>query len=229
MLRRLFPLVAIAFVLLPLSLRADGFIYIPDGPKIIVNLPDHLIPPRPPRRHFPLSITRHRVLAEINDGLVKTRVEETFHNSSGRQLEGYYMFPLPDGASASGFTMKIAGKVVKGEVLDKDKARSIYEGIVRRAKDPGLLEYVDRGLIRARVFPIPARGDVDVSIEYVQEIIPQAGLYLYRYPLGPGKHSMGPYKDVAFDIKIDSSRPLRSINCLSHKVGIHGPASSRPG
>ncbi|MFP6739513.1 MAG: VWA domain-containing protein, partial [Planctomycetota bacterium] len=131
------------------------------------------------------------------------------------------MFPLPDGASASGFTMKIAGKVVKGEVLDKDKARSIYEGIVRRAKDPGLLEYVDRGLIRARVFPIPARGDVDVSIEYVQEIIPQAGLYLYRYPLGPGKHSMGPYKDVAFDIKIDSSRPLRSINCLSHKVGIH--------
>ncbi|MEE3199791.1 MAG: VIT domain-containing protein [Planctomycetota bacterium] len=183
-----------------------------------------MIPPRrpgPPKRHFPLSITRHRVLAEINDGLVKTRVEETFHNSSGRQLEGYYMFPLPDGAAASGFTMKIAGKVVKGEVLDKDKARSIYEGIVRRAKDPGLLEYVGRGLIRARVFPIPPRGDVEVSIEYVQEIRPQGGLYLYRYPLAPGKHSMGPYKDVAFDIKIDSSRPLRSINCLSHKVGIH--------
>ncbi len=224
MYRKLFLLAAIAFVLLPLSLRADGFIYIPDADRKIVNVPDRLLPPRPRhplRQHFPLSITRHRVLAEVNDGLVKTRVEETFHNSSGRQLEGYYMFPLPDGASASGFTMKIAGKVVKGEVLDKDKARSIYEGIVRKAKDPGLLEYVDRGLIRARVFPIPAHGDVEVSIEYVQEIIPQAGLYLYRYPLGPGKHSMGPYKDVAFDIKIDSSRPLRSINCLSHKVGIH--------
>ena len=128
MFRRSFPLFAIAFVLLPLSLRADGFIYIPDGPDMIVNLPDHLLPrrrPGPPKRHFPLSITRHRVLAEINDGLVKTRVEETFHNSSGGQLEGYYMFPLPDGAAASGFTMKIAGKVVKGEVLDKDKARSI--------------------------------------------------------------------------------------------------------
>ncbi len=224
MFRKTFPLFAVAFMFLPLSLRADGFIYIPDAPEMIVNLPDRLIPPHPPKppsRHFPLSITRHRVLAEINDGLVKTRVEETFHNSSGRQLEGYYMFPLPDGASASGFTMKIAGKVVKGEVLDKDKARSIYEGIVRRAKDPGLLEYVDRGLIRARVFPIPARGDVEVSIEYVQQITSEGGLYLYRYPLGPGKHSMGPYKDVAFDIKIDSSRPLRSINCLSHKVGIH--------
>ncbi|MFP6739512.1 MAG: hypothetical protein VCD34_12325 [Planctomycetota bacterium] len=87
MLRRLFPLVAIAFVLLPLSLRADGFIYIPDGDRKIVNVPDRLLPPRPRpplRHHFPLSITRHRVLAEINDGLVKTRVEETFHNSSGR-------------------------------------------------------------------------------------------------------------------------------------------------
>ena len=225
MFRRLFPLFAVAFVLLPLSLRADGFIYIPDWPGDVGAVrPPGVIPPRPRppvRHHFPLSITRHRVQAEISDGLVKTRVEETFHNSFGRQLEGFYMFPLPDGASASGFTMKIGGKEVKGEILDKDKARSIYEGIVRRAKDPGLLEYVDRGLIRARVFPIPARGDVEVSLEYVQEITPQAGLYLYRYPLGPGKHSMGPYRDVAFDIKIDSSRPLRSINCLSHKVGIH--------
>ena len=225
MFRRLFPLFAVAFVLLPLSLRADGFIYIPNWPGDVGAIrPPGVIPPRPRppvRHHFPLSITRHRVQVGINDGLVKTRVEETFHNSFGRQLEGFYMFPLPDGASASGFTMKIGGKEVKGEILDKDKARSIYEGIVRRAKDPGLLEYVDRGLIRARVFPIPARGDVEVSLEYVQEITPQAGLYLYRYPLGPGKHSMGPYRNVAFDIKIDSSRPLRSINCLSHKVGIH--------
>ena len=226
MFRKMFPLFTLAFVLLPLGLRADGFIYIPGGAgDVIRNVPDERHPSSriwiPPKPHFPLSITRHRVEAEINDGLVKTRVEETFHNSSGRQLEGFYMFPLPDGASASGFTMKIAGKVVKGEILDKLKARSIYEGIVRRAKDPGLLEYVDRGLIRARVFPIPARGDVEVSLEYVQEITPQGGLYLYRYPLGPGKHSMGPYRDVAFDIKLDSSRPLRSINCLSHKVGIH--------
>ncbi|SVE25969.1 uncharacterized protein METZ01_LOCUS478823, partial [marine metagenome] len=88
MYRKLFLLAAIAFVLLPLSLRADGFIYIPDADRKIVNVPDRLLPHRPRhplRQHFPLSITRHRVLAEVNDGLVKTRVEETFHNSSGRQ------------------------------------------------------------------------------------------------------------------------------------------------
>jgi len=218
MFRKLFPIFVLALVLAPLGLRADGFIYIPERSDVIR-------PPRPPhplpRPHFPLSITRHKVIAEVADGLVKTRVEETFYNSAPRQLEGFYMFPLPDGAVASGFVMKIGGKEVKGEILEKDKARKIYEGIVRRAKDPGLLEYADRGLIRARVFPIPARGEVEVSIEYVQELLPQGGLYLYRYPLSPGKHSMGPHKNVSFDVNISSSRVLRSINCLSHKVGVH--------
>ena len=118
MFRRLSPLFAIAFVLLPLGLRADGFIYIPGGAgDVIGSRPRILHPPRPRppvRPHFPLSITRHRVLAGINDGLVKTRVEETFHNSSGRQLEGFYMFPLPDGASASGFTMKLQDRAGVG-------------------------------------------------------------------------------------------------------------------
>ena len=218
MFRILLAVSALVLVLIPLSLRADGFIYIPESPDVI--RPPGVAPPAV-RPHFPLSITRHRVHAEIAEGLVKTSVEETFYNSSARQLEGFYMFPLPDGAVASGFVMKIGGKEVKGEILEKDKARSIYEGIVRRAKDPGLLEYAGQGLIRARVFPIPARGEVEVSIEYVQELTPQGGLYLYRYPLSPGKHSMGPYKDVAFDVNINSSRVLRSINCISHKVGVH--------
>ena len=217
MFRKLFPIFALALVLAPLSLRADGFIYIPEHSDVIRRRPPHPVP----RPHFPLSITRHKIVSEIAEGLVKTRVEETFYNSSPRQLEGFYMFPLPDGAVASGFVMKIGGKEVKGEILEKDKARKIYEGIVRRAKDPGLLEYADRGLVRARVFPIPARGEVEVSIEYVQELAPQGGLYLYRYPLSPGKHSMGPHKNVSFDVNITSSRVLRSINCLSHKVGVH--------
>ena len=79
MFRRLFPLFAVAFVLLPLSLRADGFIYIPDWPGDVGAVrPPGVIPPRPRppvRHHFPLSIIRHRVQAEISDGLVKTRVE----------------------------------------------------------------------------------------------------------------------------------------------------------
>ena len=78
MFRILLAVSALVLVLIPLSLRADGFIYIPESPDVI--RPPGVAPPAV-RPHFPLSITRHRVHAEIAEGLVKTSVEETFYNS----------------------------------------------------------------------------------------------------------------------------------------------------
>ncbi len=60
--------------------------------------------------------------------------------------------------------MYVGGKRMKGELLDKDRARQIYEEIVRRAKDPGLLEYMDGNLLRLRIFPVPARGTQKVRL-----------------------------------------------------------------
>ena len=202
---------------------ADGFIYVPDGPHDIVIRP-HPHPHRrrriPPRREFPLEVTKHRVQVEIQDTVAHTKVEETFYNPNARQLEGIYMFPLPPGAAITDFQMKMGGVLVAGEVLERDKARSIYEDIVRRVKDPGLLEYVDRGLFKARVFPIPARGGVDVTIEYSESLVRDSGLAKYRYPLDTGKYSIGPYKDVVIDLKLHSNAPIRSIHCPTHEVSV---------
>ena len=221
---------------------ADGFIYIPNAHVDIHIHPPRPHPPRPhpprphpprprppivrpiprprPRPNFPMQVTRHRVDIEIDDTVVKTKVEETFYNPNPRQLEGQYMFPLPPGASISGFKMKIGGQEVSGEVLEKDKARGIYESIVRQVKDPGLLEYVDRGLFRARVFPIPPRGGVDVTIQYTETVQRENGVAEYRYPLDTGKYASGPYQNVVLDLKLRSTQPLRSIQSPSHKVDV---------
>ena len=206
-------LAALLLSFLPLpSLVADGFIYVPEpGP----------IPGIGRRPHFPLEVTRHRVKVEIDENVARTRVEETFHNRNPRQLEGTYLFPLPPEAAIADFTMKINGKEVAGEVLEKEKAREIYESIVRKAQDPGLLEYVERGLFRARVFPIPPQGDVDVAIEYVETLPRTAGATQYLYPLNTGKYSAGDYKNVAVDLVLRSKTPIHSIHCPSHeKVSI---------
>ena len=205
--------VGLVLTLMPVaSALADGFIYVQElVPRV------HPIR-RPPRRpHFPLEVTRHRVTVEIDENLARTRVEETFHNRNHRQLEGTYLFPLPAAAAVSSFSMRIGGKEVAGEVLEKGKARRIYEDIVRKAKDPGLLEYVDRGLFKARVFPIPARGDVEIAVEYSETLPRTQGLMGYRYPLDTGKYSAGPYKNVVVDVRLRSSSSIRTVHCPSHK------------
>ena len=203
------------------GLLADGFIYIPNPPAILIPVPVPVHPrpfPRPIRPSFPLEVTRHRVVTEIDDTVARTRVEETFHNPNDVQLEGVYMFPLPPDAAVGSFSMKIGGKEATGEILEKTRAREIYEGIVRQARDPGLLEYVDRGLFRASVFPIPPRAGVDVTIEYSETLAREGGSATYRYPLDTGKYSAGDYKDVVIDIRLRSTVPLRAIGCPSHET-----------
>ncbi len=106
----------------------------------------------------PLGVKYQRVSAEIQDGTAVTKVEQVFVNSGPQQLEAHFVFPLPKGAALQEFYLWINGKKTKGEILEKQKATDIYEGIVRRLKDPGLLEYVDSDVFRARVFPYLPMG-----------------------------------------------------------------------
>ncbi len=171
----------------------------------------------------PLGIKYQRVSAEIVDGAAVTRVEQVFVNSAPRQLEAHYVFPLPKGAALQDFYLWINGKKTKGEILEKQKATDIYEGIVRRLQDPGLLEYIDSDVFRARVFPVPANGEQKIELTFSQVLTFQSGVYQYHYPLGAssrGAPALKVKQDFVFSAKIKSKAPLRSIYSPTHKLGV---------
>lgn len=171
----------------------------------------------------PLAIKYQRVSADIVDGAAVTRVEQVFVNSSSRQLEAHYVFPLPKGAALQEFYLWINGKRTKGEVLEKQKATDIYEGIVRRLQDPGLLEYVDTDAFRARVFPVPANGEQKIELTFSQVLDFSGGLFSYHYPLGAGTRSASKLtvkQDFTFSATIKSKTPLRSIYSPTHTLGV---------
>ena len=122
-----------------------------------------VIPHPTPRPHFILlAIEGYHVTVAIDNQLATTKIDQIFANKNRFQLEGLYLFPLPDDAAVSDFTMHIDGERVKGELLPKDKARKIYEGIVRRSQDLAFLEYIGRCAFHARVFPILANGEKQI-------------------------------------------------------------------
>ena len=75
---------------------------------------------------------------------VRTERREGDHTSS--RLEGVFYFPLPQDASISGFGMWIDGELVEADVVEKQRAREIYETILRERRDPGLLEWTGGNL-----------------------------------------------------------------------------------
>ena len=108
----------------------------------------------------------HHVDVKIKDQIAVTSVDQVFYNPNDQRLEGTYLFPIPAGAQIDTFTMFINGTQVEAELLSAEKARKIYEDIVRSMRDPALLEYAGRGLFKVRIFPIAPRSEKRVSVRY---------------------------------------------------------------
>lgn len=190
-----------------LAIAAPAFaqgIVIPDDPK----LP-------------PLSLVHHRVKVDIDRQGATTTVEQVFLNNTDRQLEAQFVFPIPRGAAMSRFTMLMNGKEKPGEIVEKDKARQIYNSIVNRAKDPGLLEYLGGELFRANIFPILPRGSQTITLRFEQVLPAQDSLVGYVYPVRAAqKHGPVVQGEFTFDATIKSAVPILNVYSPSHGINV---------
>ncbi|UCH93088.1 MAG: VWA domain-containing protein, partial [Candidatus Aminicenantes bacterium] len=203
------------------SLYGDGFIVVPHQGHIIAPprpRPPRPIPPLP--TPFPLEVVYHRVNTEINGQVAVTDIDQEFYNPTSWRLEGYYLFPMPSNAVIKKFSMYVNGKEMEAELLDAKKAKKIYEDIVRKQRDPALLEYMGKGMFKARIFPIEPHSKKRVKISYRELLIKDNHTIEYIYPLNTEKFSAKPLKDVSINIKIDSPENIKNIYCPTHEAEI---------
>src|SRR5437868_308324 len=106
------------------------------------------------------------VRVNLIDGVLRYEITETFVNRGSRLGEADFMFPLPKGAAFQDLKLSINGELVSGETMSADRARQIYEEIVRRQRDPALLEWMGYGLLRARIFPIAPGEEKKVVVRF---------------------------------------------------------------
>jgi len=166
-----------------------------------------------------LEIKEHDVKVTIDNAIAVTRVKQVFHNTEKRQVEALYTFPVPKGASVANFSMWINGKEMVGEVIEKKRAREIYNSYKRKRRDPGLLEQVDYKTFEMRIFPIPAGADQRVEIAYYQELEFDHDWATYVYPLatvtqkGIDQRVDGKF---AIDVELKSAVPIVETESPSH-------------
>ncbi len=207
-----FVVLLFAFLISQGSTMADGFIVIPR--------------PHPLPSPFPLEVVYHKVDVEIDGQSAITKIDQAFYNPINHQLEGFYIFPVPKGAVINNFTMVINGKETKAELLDADKARKIYEDIVRQMRDPALLEYNEQNIFKLRIFPIDPRSEKKISISYSQVLESDNNLFEYIYPLNTEKFSAKPLKNVSVKIDLKSVEKIKNIYCPTHEVDIVNKSDS---
>ncbi|MBV9210855.1 MAG: hypothetical protein JOZ52_09520, partial [Acidobacteria bacterium] len=188
-----------------------------------------IVPGRCERCPQPITLPRAlpvksvNIQTKINGQVATTHLEQIFRNDTNGTLEGTYLFPIPEAASIVEFAIWDGNNRLVGEVRSREEARRIYDEIVRRQRDPGLLEYAGKDLFQASIFPIPPHSDKKLELTYTQVLKAESGTVSYRYPLGTGRQlvSIG---NVSGSVEIDSKEPIRNIYSPSHDIALahHG-------
>ncbi len=141
-------------------------------------------PTIPWRPDFGIVKLRTEVKVMVSGRVAQVEVDEWFQNRGSELGEGDYLYPLPGEAVFSDFSLFAGDEELLGETMDAGAARRIYEEIVRKRKDPALIELVGHGLLRARIFPIAPGETRRVTLRYTQ-LLERAGEALqFRYAAG---------------------------------------------
>ncbi len=226
-------LVMIAMLSLANVAQADGII-VPDPPcknfdctpwmppDCAKGMPCPPVLPRP-RPISQLAIKYHHVTVKIDQQVAVTHIDQVFYNPNQWAVEGTYIFPLPVDAVVNRFVLWVDGKPVDGKVLDAKEARQYYEDTVRLQKDPALLEYIGRGALQARIFPIPANGERRIEVEYSQALTAENGLVKYVYPLNTEKFSTKPL-ELGFGECRNPYQPGAAGNLFAQPPGLDHPS-----
>ncbi|MFH1230329.1 MAG: VIT and VWA domain-containing protein, partial [Planctomycetota bacterium] len=166
-----------------------------------------------------ISVKNTTLDIKIEDYVAMVTVDEIFHNPNHRQLEGTFILPILPEASVQNLSLWINGTESKGELLDRDKALQYYQEIVRQRIDPALLEYAGYGLLKLRVFPIPAfnqdlgqgPGNVRIKYAYTYRLPNDNGLCVFRHPWGTNKFSEEAIDSAVIKASIKSCIPIKTV------------------
>ena len=199
------------FTFFSLQIKSSGFIII--DPYVPIT-----------QKSMPLIIKKHNVTVSIDNQVATTKITQIFHNPNDYETEGTYIFPVPQNVSISNFTMLANKRLLNAQILDKNKARQIYEGIVRKRKNPALLEYVGRDMIKARVCPIPAHSNIHISFEYSEILTADNGSIKYRHSLknyeNYHKNSKEILDSVSITVQINSQKNIVNLYSPTHDLSI---------
>jgi len=140
-----------------------------------------------------LSLTEMQVDIRIDNGDARVWVQQIFTNHTGRPQEGNYVFALPSNTQVSDFAVWDGPVRIPAVILERKRARAVYQELKSQAIDPGLLQQGERteddarrsAVFSAHIVPIPAYGTKRVEMEYHQRIPVEALKSYFLLPLKP--------------------------------------------
>jgi Ca-activated chloride channel homolog len=164
-----------------------------------------------------LRAVSERVNIAIDHQYATTVLEQQFENVTDERLEGRYVLRTA-GAGVEGFAYWNGEEKIVGEVFEKNAARRVYDDVVGRRRDPGLVEQTGEGSFAFNVFPIEPHERKRIEVRLGQRLSRAGNLIEYRLTLSGGQN------DVSLDIR--DPHPIAKVDSSSHALTVAGAGTS---
>jgi Ca-activated chloride channel family protein len=174
-----------------------------------------------------VQMKSHHVNVTINNGFARTEVDQIFTNTSDRDLEAIYSFPLPKQSSLSELSLWVNGKELLGEVVERERARSIYRNQRDQGNDVAIAQKNEFKTFDIGVGTVRAGTDTRVRLVYYQPLEIDLGVGRYVYPLAEGgtddeRAKFWATDDVVnesfkFNLQLKSAFPVRNVRLPAYE------------
>ncbi len=123
------------------------------------------------------------VKAEISGFISRVRVTQEFENPFKEKIEAVYTFPLPQNAAVDDMTMMVGDRTVRGRILPREEARTVYEAARAGGQVASLLDQERPNIFTQAVANIMPGEKVTVTINYVDTLKYENGAYEFVFPM----------------------------------------------
>ncbi|WP_339339989.1 marine proteobacterial sortase target protein [uncultured Oceanicoccus sp.] len=109
-------------------------------------------------------------------------IEQHFKNNHAAELEGIYVFPLPDQAAVHRMRIKIGDRIINGSVKEKAEAKAVYQQAKSKGKKAALVKQYRPNLFKTNVANIRSGETIIVELDYIQPVSYQQGHFQIQVP-----------------------------------------------
>nr|HPH68691.1 VIT domain-containing protein [Kofleriaceae bacterium] len=164
----------------------------------------------------PLPMTALHIDAVVENRIARVALDQTFLNTQPYEQEGMYRFAIPSDAALQRFAMYVDGTLTESVVTDRMRARRVYEDLVYRRIDPGLLEYAGEGRLEMKVYPLRANAEKRLAVVYTQSLPQLYDTWSLRVPIPDVDQAI---EQVDFAVRIADCANCE-VRSTSHQINV---------
>ena len=186
---------------------------------------------------LPLRATHAEV--DIAGVIARVHVTQVYENTGPTPIEAIYVFPGSTRAAVFAMQMKIGERTVKAQIERKDEARRLYEAAKQQGKSASLLEQHRPNVFQMNVANIMPGDTIEVSLDYTELLVPEAGTYELVYPTVVGPRYVAaaaggaaeawtgnpylpeggaPTHRWGLKVRLEAGVPIQAVTSPSHRI-----------